>query len=74
MELNESHANASVGAEQAVRPVQISIATALSNAGHSLEGTQAELVLNPLRLAFETKNTKIVECALDCLHVCALFA
>uniref|UniRef100_A0A7C8YZZ3 Mon2/Sec7/BIG1-like dimerisation and cyclophilin-binding domain-containing protein n=1 Tax=Opuntia streptacantha TaxID=393608 RepID=A0A7C8YZZ3_OPUST len=63
-----SHANASVGAEQAVRPVQMSIATTLSTAGHTLEGAQAELVLNPLRLAFETKNTKIVECALDCLH------
>lgn len=68
LELDESHVKASVGVEQALRPVQISIATTLSNAGHTLEGAQAELVLNPLRLAFETKNTKIVECALDCLH------
>ncbi|OAY82078.1 hypothetical protein ACMD2_05242, partial [Ananas comosus] len=30
--------------------------------------TQAELVLQPLRLAFESKNIKLVELALDCLH------
>lgn len=29
-----------------------------------------ELVLKPLRLAFETKNLKIFDAALDCLHVC----
>lgn len=44
------------------------IATVLANAGSTLQGTEAELVLNPLRLAFETKNMKIVELALDCLH------
>ncbi|XP_052182190.1 brefeldin A-inhibited guanine nucleotide-exchange protein 5 isoform X2 [Diospyros lotus] len=44
------------------------IATALANAGHSLEGDQADLVLNPLRLAFDTKNSKVFELALDCLH------
>ncbi|KAG2691211.1 hypothetical protein I3843_08G000100 [Carya illinoinensis] len=44
------------------------ITTVLSRAGNSLEGAQAELVLNPLRLAFETKNLKIIEPALDCLH------
>lgn len=32
-------------------------------------GADGELVLNPLRLAFETKNIKVVELALDCLHV-----
>jgi len=42
----------------------------LSSAGNTLEGPQAELVLNPLRLAFETKNLKLIEPALDCLHVC----
>lgn len=47
------------------------ITTVLSRAGNSLEGAQAELVLNPLRLAFETKNLKIIEPALDCLHVCS---
>lgn len=45
------------------------IATALASAGHTLEGPQVELVLNPLRLAFETKNLKLLEPALDCLHV-----
>ncbi|PKA52423.1 Brefeldin A-inhibited guanine nucleotide-exchange protein 5 [Apostasia shenzhenica] len=44
------------------------IITALSSAGHILEENQAELVLQPLRLAFETKNIKLVEPALDCLH------
>ena len=32
------------------------ITMALANAGYTLEGTEVELVLNPLRLAFETKN------------------
>lgn len=45
------------------------ITATLANAGNTLEGAQAELVLNPLRLAFETKNLKILEPALDCLHV-----
>uniref|UniRef100_A0A1D1YN54 Brefeldin A-inhibited guanine nucleotide-exchange protein 2 n=1 Tax=Anthurium amnicola TaxID=1678845 RepID=A0A1D1YN54_9ARAE len=44
------------------------IAVALASAGHTLEGVQAELVLRPLRLAFETKYIKLVEPALDCLH------
>ena len=71
---NESRRQSSAGAEQDVKPVQInvSIATALSNAGHTIKGAQGELVLNPLRLAFETKNIKVVEPALDCLHVRAL--
>ncbi|KAH9804912.1 Brefeldin A-inhibited guanine nucleotide-exchange protein 5 [Citrus sinensis] len=45
-----------------------SVATALANAGHTLEAADAELVLNPLRLAIETKNLKLLESALDCLH------
>ncbi|CAA0841110.1 HOPM interactor 7 [Striga hermonthica] len=45
-----------------------SISTALENAGHTLGEAESELVLNPLRLAFETKNVKAVELALDCLH------
>lgn len=49
------------------------VAAALANAGHSLDGAEAELVLNPLRLAFETKNLKLMESALDCLHVCTFF-
>ena len=47
-----------------------SVNAVLSSAGNTLEGPQAELVLNPLRLAFETKNLKLMEPALDCLHVC----
>lgn len=46
------------------------ITAALASAGHVLDGADSELVLNPLRLAFETKNVKLVELALDCLHVC----
>ncbi|KAI9192745.1 hypothetical protein LWI28_027306 [Acer negundo] len=44
------------------------VATALANAGRTLEGAEVELVLNPLRLALETKNLKILESALDCFH------
>lgn len=67
---DDSHGHTSEGEQQAGTPAQmnISIAAALSNAGHTLEGAEAELVLNPLRLAFETKNIKVVELALDCLH------
>lgn len=54
------------------RPQKLStseaISATLSTAGHTLEGPEAELVLQPLRLAFETKNPKLVEPALDCLH------
>ncbi|KAL4585943.1 hypothetical protein LXL04_010570 [Taraxacum kok-saghyz] len=45
-----------------------SVKTTLASAGHSLEGAESELVLSPLRLAFETKNPKVLELALDCLH------
>ncbi|XP_026389644.1 brefeldin A-inhibited guanine nucleotide-exchange protein 5-like [Papaver somniferum] len=44
------------------------ITAALASAGHNLDVDEAELVLQPLRLAFETKNLKLVEPALDCLH------
>ncbi|KAG6582539.1 Brefeldin A-inhibited guanine nucleotide-exchange protein 5, partial [Cucurbita argyrosperma subsp. sororia] len=40
----------------------------LGNAGNVLHGDDAELVLSPLRLAFDTKNLKVLELALDCLH------
>ncbi|XP_059277441.1 brefeldin A-inhibited guanine nucleotide-exchange protein 5 [Lycium ferocissimum] len=58
------------GTEQISGPASQSgtIVTALSQAGNTLSEAQAELVLNPLRLAFETKNGKIMELALDCLH------
>ncbi|XP_021732781.1 brefeldin A-inhibited guanine nucleotide-exchange protein 5-like [Chenopodium quinoa] len=67
---DESHGQTSEGEQQAETSARmnISIATALSNTGQTLEGAEAELVLNPLRLAFETKNIKVVELALDCLH------
>ncbi|KAI3511298.1 hypothetical protein L1887_18447 [Cichorium endivia] len=45
-----------------------SITKTLENAGQSLEGDELEIVLNPLRLAFETKNPKVIELALDCIH------
>lgn len=45
------------------------ITTALAEAGHTLSGAEAELVLSPLKHAFETKNMKVMELALDCLHV-----
>ncbi|CAN0918321.1 Brefeldin A-inhibited guanine nucleotide-exchange protein 5 [Linum grandiflorum] len=53
-----------------VKPVRNSrtVSVALANAGNTLDGSEAELVLNPLRLAFESKNLKILEPALDCLH------
>lgn len=44
-------------------------AAILAEAGHTLEGSEADLVILPLRLAFETKQPKLVEPALDCLHV-----
>jgi hypothetical protein len=47
----------------------VGITEALASAGRVLEGPQAELVMQPLRLAFETKHVKLVEPALDCLHV-----
>lgn len=47
----------------------VSAAATLATAGHTLEYSEAEIVLLPLRLAFETKQPKLVESALDCLHV-----
>lgn len=60
-------------ADQGSRPYSGNIIELLSKAGNTLEGSDAELVLNPLRLAVETKNLKILEPALDCIHVCACF-
>ncbi|XP_051140030.1 brefeldin A-inhibited guanine nucleotide-exchange protein 5-like isoform X2 [Andrographis paniculata] len=66
--LNRVHAAEDV--DPASRPTNNSesITTILAHAGHTLGEAEAELVLNPLRLAFETKNMKVVELALDCLH------
>lgn len=72
MSVNSTTASPSgEGTEQVSRPASESgtIVTALAQAGNTLSEAQAELVLNPLRLAFETKNGKIMELALDCLHV-----
>ncbi|XP_047330350.1 brefeldin A-inhibited guanine nucleotide-exchange protein 5-like isoform X2 [Impatiens glandulifera] len=59
----------SQSADEAEHAKQLSSVTSiLAKAGNTLEGAVAELVLNPLRLAFETKNVKVLELALDCLH------
>ncbi|XP_028759990.1 brefeldin A-inhibited guanine nucleotide-exchange protein 5 [Neltuma alba] len=55
-------------AEPGSRPKSVNITAILAHAGHTLDGADAELVLKPLRLSFETKNLKILEPALDCLH------
>ncbi|KAK9274482.1 hypothetical protein L1049_021730 [Liquidambar formosana] len=70
VEPDHSHAHTVEETEHISRPVGIggTITAALANAGHTLEGAEAELVLNPLRLAFETRNLKVLEPALDCLH------
>ncbi|KAL9165509.1 hypothetical protein ABFS82_06G175400 [Erythranthe guttata] len=70
---DDSSISTSSGAEEVApvgRPTRSSesIATVLANAGHTLGGAEAELVLSPLKLAFETKNIRLVELALDCLH------
>jgi guanine nucleotide-exchange factor len=44
-------------------------AATLAEAGHTLEGSEADLVILPLLLAFESKQSKLIETALDCLHV-----
>ncbi|OAY54181.1 brefeldin A-inhibited guanine nucleotide-exchange protein 5 isoform X2 [Manihot esculenta] len=44
------------------------VTIALANAGCTLDEADVEIVLHPLSLAFETKNLKILESALDCLH------
>ena len=63
----------SSAADNGSKPYSGNIIELLAKAGNTLEGTDAELVLNPLRLAVETKNLKILEPALDCIHVCANF-
>lgn len=78
-EMGNDNSNRTPSSVEEIEPVErstsniVSIRMVLANAGHTLSGTEAELVLNPLRLAFETKNTKVVELALDCLHVGARF-
>ncbi|XP_074312417.1 brefeldin A-inhibited guanine nucleotide-exchange protein 5 [Silene latifolia] len=67
VESDKSQDSVETKPSEIVQP-KISIVAALSKAGHTLEEAETELVLSPLRLAFETKNMKIVELALDCLH------
>ncbi|KAK6144922.1 hypothetical protein DH2020_021742 [Rehmannia glutinosa] len=69
-EMGADSIRTSSAAEEVERPTSSgeSITMVLANAGHTLGGAEAELVLNPLRLAFETKNIRVVELALDCLH------
>ncbi|GAB2263622.1 hypothetical protein Droror1_Dr00025756 [Drosera rotundifolia] len=68
-DIDQSPENKSEEVKQAGKPLGTGgIAAALASAGHILEGSESELILNPLRLAFETKNVKIIELALDCLH------
>ncbi|CAM6125431.1 unnamed protein product [Calypogeia fissa] len=43
-------------------------AATMAEAGHSLQGSESDLVLLPLKLAFDTRQPKLVEPALDCLH------
>ena len=57
------------GKQPAEGDAAVPITQVLASAGRVLEGSQAELVLQPLRLAFETKHIKLAEPALDCLHV-----
>ncbi|XP_042002485.1 brefeldin A-inhibited guanine nucleotide-exchange protein 5-like isoform X2 [Salvia splendens] len=51
------------GAESAAKDVEPT-----SSSGSTTAVSDADLVLEPLKLAFETKNTKLVELALDCFH------
>ncbi|CAH9138892.1 unnamed protein product [Cuscuta epithymum] len=63
----ESDAGAGVAHSFAASPTG-NITTSLAEAGHTLTGAEAELVLSPLKHALETKNIKFMELALDCLH------
>ena len=71
----ESVSDAGEDVVPTTKPVESSrpITAVLAAAGQTLEDNQAEVVLQPLRLAFESKNIKLVEPALDCLHVSEFF-
>lgn len=70
---DQSHEQSSSEAEVSKSSgISRTIAEAMASAGTTLDEAEAELVLSPLRLAFETKNMKIIELALDCLHVGSL--
>ncbi|KAL1552145.1 brefeldin A-inhibited guanine nucleotide-exchange protein 5-like isoform X1 [Salvia divinorum] len=59
----DSGGEKSEGAESAAKDVEPT-----SSSGSTTAVSDADLVLEPLKLAFETKNTKLVELALDCFH------
>jgi len=67
----EAHVQTSKSVVTLLRSTGQAAATTMTEAGKTLEGSEAEIVLLPLRLAFETKQAKIIEPALDCLHVSA---
>nr|KYP57779.1 Brefeldin A-inhibited guanine nucleotide-exchange protein 2 [Cajanus cajan] len=66
--VTEDGAETRTEADQSQKAESGNINAVLGSAGSTLEGADAVFVLNPLRLAFETKNLKILESALDCLH------
>ncbi|KAG8380377.1 hypothetical protein BUALT_Bualt06G0009100 [Buddleja alternifolia] len=70
LEVGSDHSTGAPSTAQEVESTSshASITKVLANAGHTLGGAEAKLVLNPLKLAFETKNIKVAELALDCLH------
>ena len=47
----------------------VNAAATMAEAGQRLEGSEAELVVLPLRLAIDSKQSKLIETALDCIHV-----
>ena len=47
----------------------VTAAAVMAEAGSSLQGVEAEVVLLPLRLAIESRQSRMMETALDCLHV-----
>ncbi|KAH6769452.1 HOPM interactor 7 [Perilla frutescens var. frutescens] len=69
-EMGSDHPTRAESASEDVEPTSSSgsITTVSEIAAHAQGGADADLVLSPLRLAFETKNIKLVELALDCFH------
>lgn len=41
----------------------------MAEAGHGFDPSESNIILTPLRLALETKQSKLQETALDCIHV-----
>ena len=53
----------------AAAAANVTAAAVMAEAGSSLQGVEAEVVLLPLRLAIESRQSRMMETALDCLHV-----